>query len=124
MLHLSGLAHVTEARSGGERDRSGAGEDFGRVVEKNFVDYVRGERGPIDRRAAFDHQAGDFKFAKTAQNRRKIGTSVGLEGGHGLDAHAEGFELRMLLRVGGGAKDQDIAVAMRGHILYEPGVSG
>src|SRR5436305_9421789 len=67
---LGGLAHPGKARACGEGNGSGSGKNSGSVVEKNFVNSVGCESGPVHGGTAFDHDAGDLQFCQAAENRR------------------------------------------------------
>src|SRR5689334_17442809 len=67
---LRGLTHPGKARACGEGNGSGSGKNFGSVVEKNLVDSVGCESGPVYGGTAFDHDAGDLQFCQAAENRR------------------------------------------------------
>ena len=124
VLHLRGLVHVAEASAGGEGDRSRASQNFRRVIKEDFVDDVGGERGPIHRRSAFDHHAGDLEFSEAAENGRQVWATVRSERRDLLDANPELFELGFLLRIGRCAEDENIIFAIRGNVLYQARVNG
>src|SRR5258708_15671589 len=75
-LHVRSVTHAVETDPGGERYRTHAGEDFGRVVKKYLVDNTRGQCGPIDHGPAFDQQTGDLHGSEPVCNSSHIGTAV------------------------------------------------
>src|ERR1700731_5374009 len=77
MQHLIELA---EAR-GCEWNRS-LPQNRRRVIQEDFVDHSRTERGRIYPRSAFDHHTCNFKFAQAAQHRFHVRPSIS----GGLDA--------------------------------------
>src|SRR4051812_25227226 len=48
VLHLRGLAQLMETAAACEWDRASARQDFGSVIEKQLIDHVCRERGPVD----------------------------------------------------------------------------
>ena len=62
MADLGGLAHPEKAGAGSEGNGSRSGKDFGSVVEENFVDDIRCQRGPVHGSATFDHHTSDIQF--------------------------------------------------------------
>lgn len=120
ILHLRSLAHVTEAGARREGNRPGSCQDFRRVVEKNFVDRIRRERGPVDGRAALNHQAGNFQLCQAPQDCREIGSSIRFEGCSFLDPDPTSLELCLFPFIRDGAEDEYIKFALGCRILYEP----
>src|SRR5207245_11335602 len=87
--HVVRVTHTADSCASRERNRAVAGEYLRRVIEKNFIDQARGERSPIDHRAAFNQNASDLQFSKTACNSRHIGTAVGHHWGNLLHSNPQ-----------------------------------
>src|SRR6185369_6808722 len=75
-LYVSRFAHVGEAGAGGERHRTGAGQNLRSVVEEYLVHNTRGQRCAIDHGSAFDQQAGNLHGPEAAGDLHHIGTAV------------------------------------------------
>src|SRR5207249_2392376 len=79
-LNIRGIAYSTKAGAGGEWNRTGAGEEFGRIIKENFGHDVGRQGGPVNLGATFNEQAGDFHLSEAAGNRTHLGTAVGSRG--------------------------------------------
>src|SRR6267142_5136531 len=74
--YLRCFAETAEPFAAGERYRSASGKNLGRIIQKDLVHYACGKCSPVYQRAAFNQQAGDFKFAQAGDDPGKVRTSV------------------------------------------------
>src|SRR5205823_1826715 len=99
-FHLRSLAHAAKATACGKWNRARAGEDFGSVVEKNFVHDAGNQSCPVHQRTAFDQEADDFHLTQARQDVIEVRAAIRTSQWHLFDANAAVFEQRFFLFFG------------------------
>src|SRR5947209_8586929 len=94
------LAQMLIASAGSKGNGAGASEDFGSIVEKNFVHDPGSQRGPVYQRAAFDKQARDLHFAKARRDVLQVRAAVVGPQGYLLHANAPSLEVFTFVLLG------------------------